>query len=57
MAGGRRNRGEYSGGNVQGARVWLEVEQLRTVLWRQCIRSKGVVGGRKYRGLYDERNV
>ena len=32
-------------------------EQQRIVWWRQCIRSKGVVGGRKDRGLYDGRNV
>ena len=32
-------------------------EQLRTVWWMQCIRSKGVAGGRKDRGLYDGRNV
>ena len=44
--------------------MWLEVEatdrwwkQLRTVWWTQCIRSKGVVGGRTDRGLYDGRNV
>ena len=30
---------------------------LRTVWWTQCIRSKGVAGGRKDRGLYDGRNV
>ena len=27
------------------------------VWWRQCVRSKGVAGGRKDRGLYDGRNV
>ena len=32
-------------------------KQLRTVWWTQCIRNKGVAGGRKDRGLYDERNV
>ena len=25
MAGGRRDRGQYGGGSVQGARMWLEV--------------------------------
>ena len=25
----------------------------RIVWWRQCVRSKGVAGGRKDRGLYD----
>ena len=32
-------------------------EQQRIVWWRQCVRSKGVAGGRKDRGLYDGRNV
>ena len=32
-------------------------EQLGTVWWTQYIRSKGVVGSRKDRGLYDGRNV
>ena len=32
-------------------------EQLRTAWWTQCIRSRGVAGGRKDRGLYDGRNV
>ena len=25
MAGGRRNRGQYVGRNISGARMWLEV--------------------------------
>ena len=32
-------------------------EKQRTAWWTQCIRSKGVAGGRKDRGLYDGRNV
>ena len=35
---------------------WRKGRQ-RTVWWTQCIRSKGVAGGRKDRGLYDGRNV
>ena len=78
MAGGRRNRGQYGGRNISGARKWFEVgetgdcimdamcqepgcgwklEQQRIVWWRQCVRSKGVAGGRKERGLYEGRNV
>ena len=30
---------------------------LRRVWRTQCIRSKGVAGGRKERGLYDGRNI
>ena len=47
MAGGRRDRGLYGGGNVSGARMW----------WRQCVKSQDVAGGRRDRGLYDGRNV
>ena len=28
-------------------------EQQMIVWWRQCVRSKGVAGGRKDRGLYN----
>ena len=28
MVGGRRDRGLYGGRNVQGARVWLEVDVM-----------------------------
>ena len=30
---------------------------MSTVWWTQCIRSKGVAGGRGDRGMYDGRNV
>ena len=29
VAGGRRNRGQYGGRNVSGARMWLEVGETR----------------------------
>ena len=35
---------------------WRQGRQI-IVLRTQCIRSKGVAGGRKDRGLYDGRNV
>ena len=37
--------------------MWLEVGTTEDSRWTQCIRSKGVAGGRKVRGLYDGRNV
>ena len=64
MAGGRRYRGQYGGRHVSGARMWLEVGDtedrrysLEPIWWTPCIRSKGVAGGRKDRGLYDGCNV
>ena len=35
----------------------VEVGATEDSRWTQCIRSKGVAGGRKDRGLYDGRNV
>ena len=37
--------------------MWLEVGATEDSRWTQCIRSKGVAGGRKDRELYDGRNV
>ena len=35
----------------------VEVGATEDSRWTQCIRSKGVAGGRKDKGLYDGRNV
>ena len=29
MAGGRRNRGQYGGRNISGARMWMEVGTIQ----------------------------
>ena len=41
----------------QESRYCWRYEKQRTVWWRQCIRIKGVAGGREDRGLCDGRNV
>ena len=41
MAGGRRDRGQYSVRNVSRAKLW----------WRQCLRSQDVAGGRRDKGM------
>ena len=46
MARGRKDRGLYDGRNVSGARMWLEVGATEDSMVGQCIRSKGVAGGR-----------
>ena len=58
MAGGRRNRREYGGRIVSGARMWLEVGETGDCMVDAMYKEQVcVVGGRKERGLYDGRNV
>ena len=57
MAGCRGDRGLYAGRNVSGVSMWLKVGATEDSRWTQCIRSKGVAGGRKERGLYGGCNV
>ena len=33
MAGSRSNRGQYDGGNVSGARMWLEVGETHIYIY------------------------
>ena len=41
MAGGRNNRGEYGGGNVSGARVWLDVGKTEDCMMDAIYQAQG----------------
>ena len=55
MAGGRRNRGQYGGRIVSGARMWLEVEEKGDCMAEAVCKEQGC-GWRKGR-QYGGRNV
>ena len=53
MAGGRKNRGYYGGGNVSGARVWLEVGDTEDCMVEEkSVKSQDLAGSSRDGGLY-----